>query len=36
MENAVRLAEPVGDPDVGAFGRAAEGVALDLIDRERP
>src|SRR5207244_1313975 len=34
MEYAVRLAQPVGHPDVGAFGRATERVSLDLIDGE--
>src|SRR5258708_38805911 len=29
-----RLAEPVGDLDVGALGRARERVALDLVDGE--
>src|SRR5205814_7784051 len=34
VKDAVGLAEPVGDADIGALGRAAERVTLDLIDGE--
>src|SRR5713101_433866 len=36
VEDAIGLAEPIGDADVGTLGRATERVALDLIDGQLP
>ena len=36
LEDAVRLPEPVDHAHVGPIGRATEGIALDLVDRQLP